>query len=198
MARPSKLSPEQWADVERRSAEGETARALAREFDIDEAAIRRRVNPQTPQIKAVAHKLVEAREALAALPVSQQYMALNIADRWRNISNSYTLAAELATKTGHRLHALANAEVCRVDDSGPLSEGSIKTLRSVGVLTKMGNDALVPASNLLAANKAAVEKANADDGMVGISATDRTARIAQIMAAAQRRKEAADDDADHS
>ena len=38
MGRPSKLSPKQWAEVERRTAEGEGARALAREFGISEAA----------------------------------------------------------------------------------------------------------------------------------------------------------------
>jgi hypothetical protein len=159
MARPSKLSPEQWAEVERRAAEGESTRALAREFGVDEAAIRRRVSPQTPRIKEVAAKVVEAREALATLPPAQQYVALNLADKLRSISVSLAAAAELGSKTAHRLQALANSEVSKVDDAHPLE--SLDNLKSVGVLTKLANDSSHIALNLLAANKETVKEANA-------------------------------------
>lgn len=160
MARPSKLSPAQWAEVERRSAEGETARALAREFGIDEAAIRRRVSPQTPRIKEVANQVVQARQALASLPVAQQYTALTLADQLLTISTSFAAAAALGAQTGHRLHALANSEVSKVDDADPLSESSIAALKGVGVLTRLANESLQPASNLLAANKEAIKELN--------------------------------------
>lgn len=153
MARPSKLSLEQWAEIERRSAEGESARSLAKVFGVDEAAIRRRVSPHTPRIKEVADKLVVAREALAELPASQQYIALNLADKLRSISQSVAAAAELGAKTGHRLHALANSEVGKVDDADPLSADSIAALKGVGVLTRLANESLMPALNLLSANK---------------------------------------------
>lgn len=42
MARPSKLSPAQWADVERRLLEGERAADLAREYGVDRAALTRK------------------------------------------------------------------------------------------------------------------------------------------------------------
>jgi hypothetical protein len=163
MARPSKLSPAQWEEVARRVAEGEGARALAREFGVDEAAIRRRVSPQTPQVRSVAAQLAEAQTALAALPVPQQHLAVSLADKLRNISMSYASAAELGAKTAHRFHALANAEAQRVDDSAPLSPESTEALKGIAVLTKLANDALVPASNLLAANKETVQKLNAGD-----------------------------------
>lgn len=162
MPRPSKLTLEQWAEIERRCAEGEITRALAREFGVDEAAIRRRVNPHTPQIKKVAEKVVEARAALAELPVSQQYIALNLADKLRSISVSLASAAELGAKTAHRLHALANGEVSKVDDADPLA--SIDALRNVGVLTKLGNESAHVALNLLSANKEAVAKLNDKEG----------------------------------
>lgn len=158
MARPSKLSPAQWAEIDRRSAEGESARALAREFGVDEAAIRRRVNPHTPRIKEVAAKVIEAREALASLPVSQQYVAITLADRLRNISNSLASAAELGAATSHRLSALANTEVAKVDDATPLA--SIEQLRGVSALTKLANDSASIALNLMAANKETVQKIN--------------------------------------
>lgn len=158
MGRPSKLTPDQWAEIQRRASEGEGARALAKEFGVDEAAIRRRVSPQTPRIKEVAAKLAEAQTALAELPVRQQYTAISLAEKLRNISTSLAAAAELGAATSHRLNALANTEVAKVDDAKPLE--SLDSLRSVGVLTKLANDSASIALNLLAANKEAVQKLN--------------------------------------
>ena len=151
MARPSKLSPEQWREVARRHAAGEGVRALAREFGIDESSVRAKVNPQTPQVRAVAQKLAAAQTELAALPVPQQYAAVSLADKLRNISASLASAAELGSATAHRLHALDNSEVAKVDDAEPLA--SLHSLRNVGVLTKLANESSHIALNLLAANK---------------------------------------------
>lgn len=159
MARPSKLSPEQWAEVERRASEGESIRSLARSFGVDESSIRARVSPQTPRVKEVAQKVVEAREALATLPVPQQYVALSLADKLRSISTSLASAAELGAKTAHRLHSLANSQVAKVDDAEPMK--SLGELRDVGVLTKLANDSANIAINLLAANRETVQKINA-------------------------------------
>lgn len=161
MGRPSKLSPAQWAEVDRRAAEGESIRSLARAFGVDEAAIRRRVSPHTPRIKETAMRVVEAREALAALPVHQQYQALNLADKLRSISASLASAAELGAATAHRLQALANSEVEKVDDANPLM--SIDELKGVSALTRLANDSASIALNLLSANKEAVQKIHAPE-----------------------------------
>jgi hypothetical protein len=161
MARPSKLTPAQWAEVERRAAEGESRRALAKEFGVDESAIRARVSTQTPRIKAVATQLAAAQTALAALPVSQQYTAMSLAEKLRNISSSLASAAELGAATAHRLHALANSEVAKVDDAEPMA--SLESLRNVGVLTKLANDSSHIALNLLAANKDRVKAADEEE-----------------------------------
>jgi hypothetical protein len=166
MARPSKLSPAQWQEVARRHADGEGVRALAREFGVDEAAIRRRVSPHTPQVRAAAEKLADAQTALAALPVPQQYMAVSLAERLRNISQSLASAAELGSATAHRLHALANSEVAKVDDAEPMA--SLDSLRNVGVLTKLANESSHIALTLLAANKDRV-KAMDDPGEQALS-----------------------------
>lgn len=160
MARPSKLTPAQWAEVERRAAAGEGARKLAKEFGIDEAAIRRRVSPQTPQVRSVAAKLAEAQTELATLPLRQQHLAVSLAETLVGISRDYASAAAISTKTGLRMHALANSEAQKVDDADPLSSGSLDALKGIAALTKLGNEALVPASNLLAANKETVQKLN--------------------------------------
>lgn len=156
MARPSKLSPEQWAEVMRRHAAGEGVRALAREFGVDESTVRAKVSPQTPRVREVAHQLAEAQNALAALPVAQQYTAVSLAEKLRNISVSLANAAELGAATAHRMAALANGAAQAVDDADPTSE----QVGKVAALTKVANDAASPALALLAANKESVNRLN--------------------------------------
>jgi DNA-binding NarL/FixJ family response regulator len=158
MARPSKLSPDQWAEIERRLSAGEGASALAREFGISPASVSVRVSKVAKKVSETARKLAEAQTALAALPVAQQYAAVSLAEKLRAISGSLANAAELGAKTAHRLHALANSEVEKVDDADPLR--SMEALKGVSVLTKLANDSSQIAVNLLSANKEAAKAAN--------------------------------------
>lgn len=156
MGRPSKLTETQWTTLERRLLAGESASALGREFGISEAAIRKRfgsVKADSSKVRETAEKLAEAHKSLETLSPVQRPVAIDLAEKLRSISNSYASAAELGARTAHRLHALANSEVNKVDDADPLSEESLAAMKGVSLLTKLGNDALVPASNLLAANK---------------------------------------------
>ena len=156
MARPSKLSPEQWLEVERRVIDGESIRSLAREFGVSEGAIRQRVSTQTTRVKNVAQKLAEAQSALAELPIRQQYTAISLADKLRNISDNLAAAAQYGAQTAHRLSALANSEVAKVDD--PLK--SVDSLKGVAALTKLANDSAGIALNLMAANKEQIKAIN--------------------------------------
>lgn len=177
MARPSKLTPGQWEEVGRRLLSGETARALGREFKVSEAAIRKRfgahqsISSQSAQVRTVAEKLAEANSALEALPAAQRAVAVSLADKLRNISVSLSSAAELGAATAHRLNALANSEVTKVDDASPLQ--SVESLKGVAVLTKLANDSASIALNLLAANKEAVQKIN-DNGGAAVPAHELT------------------------
>lgn len=188
MARPSKLTPDQWNEVGKRLAT-EGVRALAKEYGINAAAISRRFSQQTQQAtRNVAQQIAKSQDALAALPPAQRTIAVNLAEKLRNISSSLASAAELGAQTAHRLNALANSEVAKVDDAEPLE--SIEALKSIGVLTKLANDSASIACNLLSANKAAVEKANAPDPTQGLDSSARSARVAQLMQLADQRKKA--------
>ena len=132
---------------------GESAANLSREYGISQAAISVRLSKVSKSVSETAHKLAEAQTALAALPVAQQYAAVNLAEKLRNISGSLASAAELGAKTAHRLHSLANNEVNKVDDADPLSNESMEALKSVSTLTKLANDSSHLAVNLLNANK---------------------------------------------
>ena len=152
MARPVKLSPSQRTDITRRLLAGEGVRSLAKEYGVAPSMLSRwGVAEQSQQVRAVAQQVADADTALSLLPVQLQHVAVNLADKLRNISASLACAAELGAATAHRLHELANGEVVKIDDADPLA--SIDALKGVAVLTRMGNDSAVLGMGLLAANK---------------------------------------------
>lgn len=160
------MSPEQWGQIERRLNEGESAAALSREFAVSQTRISERFSKVSVIVRNAAYKLAEAQTALAALPVAQQYQAISLAEQLRRMSASLVSAATLGAQTAHRLHALANTEVEKVDDANPLD--SMEALKGVGVLTKLANESSHLAVNLLNANKdrAGVFSDPADDDAV--------------------------------
>jgi len=158
MGRPSKLSEKQWVEVEKRLLDNEPIRALAREYKISEAAIRQRVSTQVKDVKAVANQIVETERALSQLPIKSQIYAHSLASKLRATSDHLASAAMHGAATSHRLNAIANSEVAKIDDADPLS--SIESIKSIGILTKLANDSSTIALNLLNANKASIEKFN--------------------------------------
>lgn len=162
MGRKSKLTPEQWAEVDRRILEGESIRALAREYGISDSAIRERIakNGKVENVQVVARKIVDAELSLAALPISSQITARNLADKLRAISDNLAGAAHYGAATAHRLAGIANAKVQEIDDAAPLNAESLESLRGVAALTKLANEASTIGVNLLAANKETVKKLN--------------------------------------
>lgn len=168
MVMPSKLTTTQWEEVQRRLPT-EGASALGREFGISEAAIRQKfgsrtkIGSQNSNIRKTAKMLADAHIALDELPPRQRHIAVGLAEQLRNMSQSLAMAGELGAKTAHRLHALANTEVNKVDDANPLNDESITALKSVGVLTKLANESSQIAVNLLSANKDMVNGNKAGD-----------------------------------
>ena len=166
MARPSKLTPDQWAEIDRKLAAGEGVRDLAKEYGISPASVSKRsVSKQTKQVQVVAKQLAEAQTALSELPVHQQYVAVSLAEKLRNISDNLAAAAQYGAQTAHRLSALANSEVAKVDDADPLQ--SVENLKGVAALTKLANESATIALNLLSSNKETVQRIN--DGTDGNS-----------------------------
>lgn len=158
MGRRSKLSGAQWAEIERRMLEGESVRALAREYGVGESSIRERKTAHVESIKTVANQIVAAERAIMALPISAQISAHNLASKLRAISDNLASAAMHGAATAHRLSALANSEVAKVDDAQPLA--SVESLKGVAALTKLANDSAAIALNLIAANKETVKQLN--------------------------------------
>jgi hypothetical protein len=162
MGRPSKLTEQQRTEIKRRLLDGEKPADLAREFKVSKALVSG-LNKRVEELKGVANQVVSAERALGNLPVPEQLLTVSLAGKLRSISDSLASAAELGARTAHRLHALANSEVGKVDDADPLSQDSITSLKNVGVLTKLGNDSANIAINLLAANRDTVKRITEDE-----------------------------------
>lgn len=156
MGRPSNLSEAKWEELGRRLINGEKAADLAREYRVSRSAISKRFSKQTETVKEVAHQIVSAEEALARLPVSQQINAVNLAQQLRSISQHLAVAATYGAATAHRLTALANSEVQKIDDAEPLK--SFDSLKGVAALSKLANESAAIGLNLLAANKERVNQ----------------------------------------
>lgn len=139
MGRPSKLSPDQWREVERRLNAGESASALAREFGVTNGLISQRFSKISKEVKKTAEMIAASQEALATLPVAQQYQAISLAEKLRNISSNLASAAEYGAATAHRLQAIANAQLAKIDDAEPMN--SQEQLQAISALTKIANDA---------------------------------------------------------
>ena len=151
MGRKSKLSEKQWADIQRRVLEGESVRALAKEYGIAESSLRGKISVETAQIKIVANQIVSTERAIQALPISAQITAHSLASKLRSISDHLAAAANYGAATAHRLSALANAQIEKIDDADPMSTADV--LRGAAALTSVANESGKMGLNLLAANK---------------------------------------------
>jgi hypothetical protein len=163
MGRKSALTDKQWAEIEQKLLNGAPARQLAREYEISEAAIRKRLGTQTKTIKTVADQMVNAELAVRALPISAQISARTLAEELLQVSTHLLGAARFGAATAHRLSGIANARAELIADAGPLSEEGRAELTAVSVLTKMANDASEIGVNLLKANKDTIDDLNKRD-----------------------------------
>jgi transposase-like protein len=183
MGRKSALTPEQWAQIERRHlVGGESVNSLAKEFGINESAIRRKINPNKSEqaksakpLRELAREKADAdtasrriAEQIAELPMSRQTIVNDLAQKLVNISGHLASAAEYGAATAHRLIGIAHGEVAKIDDTDPLSKQSLTTLAGISALTKMANESSEIARDLLRANKEQIERLNnPEKGKIG-------------------------------
>ena len=158
MARPSKLTEKQWAEIERRALAGESVRALAKTYGVGEATIRGRgVSAQVAEIKDVAKQIVRVEESLASMSVSAQVSAHSLAAELREISTNLAGAARHGSKTAYRLSEIAALQIDKINSDDPME--SQEHLQAISSLTRMSNDAASLSVGLLAANKDAMKAA---------------------------------------
>jgi transposase-like protein len=178
VGRKSSLTPEQWIEIERRHlVDGEKIRALAKEFGVDESAIRRRISPDksaksagesaAKSLKELANEKArvdsEQRRIsadISALPLARQQIVLDLASALTDISTHLAAAARYGAMTAHRLNGIAQSQAEKIDDADPLAPESVLALKGISALNKMANDASEIGVNLVRANKETVDEIN--------------------------------------
>lgn len=172
MGRKSSLTPDQWAEIERRHlVDGESINKLATEFGVNESSVRRRIKPgkpNTPRVNplhALAQEKVRAdaecksiSDKIAQLPYASQVIVSDLARKLTNISEHIGSAAEYSAASAHRLAMLANQQLEQIDPVDPLK--SIINLKTAALLQEQANTAGTVPLNLIRANKDTVEALN--------------------------------------
>jgi hypothetical protein len=162
MGRKSKLTDDQWAEAVRRVIDGESRRSVAADLGVAESSLREKISAQLKQINSVANQIVTTEQAFAALPISAQITAQNLASRLRAISDHMGAAAQYGAMTAHRLAGLAHSESSKIDDAEPMATAS--SMATVAALTKMANEASAIPMGLISANKEQVQRLGQPDG----------------------------------
>lgn len=182
MGRKSALTPEQWIEIERRIVvDGDSVYMLAKEYGVNESSIRRALKPSkidkaekaekidkyAPELKELAIRKARSEEEakkiaseISALPVPRQRIVSDLASKLMNISEHMASAAEYSAATAHRLAAIANGQIDKVDDEEP--EKSVEALKRIQFLTGMATEASKIPINLINANKETIADMNKD------------------------------------
>lgn len=162
MGRASKLTDDQWEELQRRILSGETITALAKEFGVSKSTISEKVSERNRTIKTVANQLATAEISFEKLNISERSLTRSLTDDLKAISLSLAAAARNGASTAQRLSGLANCraeELTAYSDMTPDGDGMAE-LKTIAALTKTANDSSVIAINLLNANKETVQKLN--------------------------------------
>lgn len=163
MGRPSKLTPEQCAEIERRLLAGESYGSLAKVYGVTKAAIVQRFSKRIVTVKSVANQIVSTERAIGNLPIGQQIQAQTLASRWMRIADNMTSGADFASASFMRLSALANSELQKVDDADPMM--SAPHLKGFATLTKLANEAADAPIRMTVAMKAALADTGQEEGV---------------------------------
>jgi len=161
MGRPSKLTDKQWGEIGRRLANGESQYALAKEYKVAQSVLSDRFGGRVDMIKDLAAQSVALDQKIEALPVSDRLSVISLVDQMRGIQNDYAVSAANGAKTSAHLTGIAQRKAAKLTDDVETEE-----LRTIAALAETANKSLVPASNLIAANKP--EKAGPATGLESI------------------------------
>lgn len=158
MARKSKLTPDQWNEIQKRILNGENIRPIAREYGISESAVRGKLSTQTEQIKTIASQIVATERALSALPINAQINAQNLASKLRSISDNLADAAAFNAMNARLLSSMANAKLSSIPEDEFYND--IDSVKNIAGLTAMANEASKIPLQLLALNKEMMQKSD--------------------------------------
>lgn len=166
MARPSKLTEDQWQTISLRALDGESISALGREFKITEGAIRKRISTKHEKLKTVAAQIVEAEQAVSALSLSEQVITKRLAEDLRAISASLATAGKHGAAISSRVMQIALTQAGKINEDDPMETADV--LQSVAALSRIANE-----SSSIGMNVAKIAKDQPKDKTEGSGLVDR-------------------------
>ena len=164
MGRPSVLTEPMKVDILKQLAEDVPIREVARRTGVSEATLRRNFSAQVQKVKEVGTALARVEHDLTQLPVSAQRAAISMAERMKSIQGGYATAADRSTQTAVKLANLAGRLADQIPDEGEVDTQHLKDALTVSEIQKAANVALLPASNLIAANKPKAGEEESESG----------------------------------
>lgn len=175
MGRPSKLSREQWLQIEQRHVvNGEPILKLAKEYGIDESSLRRKLKPNLAEqargitsLRGLAAKKIKADAEMALvdaelsqLPEHRQLIVHDLVKQLGTISTNLAAAADFGSSTAAHLAGLANRRALKISDK----DKDPATLQHIAALQRLANEAGAPAIAILSANRDMLPKPGAPGG----------------------------------
>ena len=153
MGRPSVLSQPQLIEIGRRMAAVEATRALAREFKLSEATLRRNFSAQAPLIQDIATRLSTAELDMSRLPVTAQQSTRTLADQMKQVGDSLWSTAESGAKTAAILARKATRRAETLGEDFEEDGQAREDLKAINALSMASNEAVKTAVALANANK---------------------------------------------
>ena len=160
----AKLTIRQWNKLKKRRDAGESTTELAKEYGITRQSIYEKLGEPNGQVKKVANHIVEASETLHK--TLQKFTKIEVDAGWDMVADMIEISkhsfagAKYSAMTFHRFAGIANQQAQKIDDANPLTDEALLTKAGADAYQDSANNALKSVANLIAANKAAIEKAN--------------------------------------
>lgn len=147
MARKSPLSAKQWKEIEQRFYAGERASALAREFGITEAAIRKRFGAKKKDAKKLAIQIVAVETEFNDAEIGTKILARTYADKILAMQDLSSDVGINGLTVAKRLGDVLTKRVAEKTDEELMDEGAIRQLMATGMAinahSKIGMDMMV-------------------------------------------------------
>jgi len=140
MTKRAKFSDEEWYRICQRVDRGEAITAVAKEFGISDAAIRKRREWYKDRtINLVANQLVTAEVLYNELPTNLKVEVRTLADRLKLVTTHLFDAAINGAMTASRLSQYAHTATDKIDSVDPIT--SMAELQAIAALTQTANEA---------------------------------------------------------
>ena len=173
-----KVSEEVWKEIIRlRLVDDIPIRELAKRFGVPSSTIHSRTKTgQIEQVKTLANQIVDISQQYHSMDDFGQKLTSNLAAKLNNISCLAADVAEAESLNARKLSAIKSTQILNLDVESP----DLNTIALIKVLGETVNDAMKPAQNLMAANKAFIDKVNSEE-----SVAKQHTRIERIIVSAK-------------